>query len=170
MHKALVVAVLAPLPLASMLRISIPPSIPLILIVFSLHGMWVNRPVPSQPFDFALLLQALREGVWALLMPVILLGGIYSGCFSAIEAAALALLYALVVEIAVHKEMKRSDFYDVALDASKPGGTLFPLLAVGCLMTSGEAILILAPILASLAAACGGRTLSSTGNRPVRAA
>ena len=169
----------------------------LILVVFAIHGMWVNRHVPTQPFDGALLLQALREGVWALLMPVILLGGIYTGYFSAIEAAAVALLYALVVEIAVHKEMKLSDFYDVVLDASKLGGTLFPLLAValslnlvmtehrvptqmvelmkawidsplmfmllvnglllivGCLMTSGEAILILAPILAPLAAAYG---------------
>lgn len=169
----------------------------LILAVFAIHGMWVNRRVPTQPFDAALLLRALREGIWALLMPVILLGGIYSGYFSAIEAAAVALLYALVVEIAIHKEMKLSDFYGVVLDASKLGGTLFPLLAValslnlvmtehrvpsqmvelmqgwidsplmfmllvnalllvvGCLMTSGEAILILAPILAPLAAAYG---------------
>lgn len=169
----------------------------LILAVFAAHGMWVNRRVPTLPFDAALLLRALREGIWALLMPVILLGGIYSGYFSAIEAAAVALLYALVVEIAIHKEMKLSDFYGVVLDASKLGGTLFPLLAValslnlvmtehrvpsqmvelmqgwidsplmfmllvnalllvvGCLMTSGEAILILAPILAPLAAAYG---------------
>ncbi|MFO1330348.1 MAG: TRAP transporter large permease subunit [Rubrivivax sp.] len=169
----------------------------LILIVFGIHGMWVNRHVPTQPFEMPLLLQALREGIWALLMPAILLGGIYTGYFSAIEAAAVSLLYALVIEIVVHKEMKLRDFYDVVLDASKLGGTLFPLLAValslnlvmtehrvptqmvelmkawidsplmfmllvnglllvvGCLMTSGEAILILAPILAPLAAAYG---------------
>jgi C4-dicarboxylate transporter DctM subunit len=169
----------------------------LILVVFAVHAMWVNRKRPTEPFEWALLAGALKRGVWAVLMPVILLGGIYSGYFSAIEAAAVSLVYALIVEIFVHKEMKLADFYDVVLEASKLGGTLFPLLAValslnlvltehrvplamveimkgwiaspllfmllvnalllvvGCLMTSGEAILILAPMLAPLAAAYG---------------
>lgn len=203
------------------LGIIIPPSIPLILYglvtetsitdlfaggvgpgllllsVFAVHAMWSNRRIPTQPFDTGLLLKALKDGVWAILMPVILLGGIYTGYFSAIEAAAVSLVYALFVEVVIHKEMKLRDFYDVVLDASKLGGTLFPLLAValslnlvltehrvpsmmvelmkgwidspvmfmllvnvlllivGCLMTSGEAILILAPILAPLAEAYG---------------
>ena len=203
------------------LGIIIPPSIPLILYglvtetsitdlfaggvgpgllllgVFAVHAMWVNRNIPTLPFDWGILGTALRQGIWALMMPIILLGGIYTGYFSAIEAAAVALVYALVVEVVVHKEMKLKDFYDVVLDASKLGGTLFPLLAValslnlvltehrvpvhmvelmqswissplmfmllvnglllvvGCLMTSGEAILILAPILAPLAVAYG---------------
>ncbi|MBL8327114.1 MAG: TRAP transporter large permease [Rubrivivax sp.] len=169
----------------------------LILAVFAMHAMVVNRKVPTQPFDLALLLRSLREGMWALLMPAILLGGIYSGYFSALEAAAVALVYALVIETCVHREMKPGQFYEVVLEASKLGGTLFPLLAValslnlvltehrvplalveamkgwidspllfmllvnalllavGCLMTSGEAILILGPILAPLAAAYG---------------
>ncbi len=61
---------------------------------------------------------------------MILLGGIYSGYFTATEAAAVALLYALVIEIWVHKEMKPRDFYQVVLDQSKLGGSLFPVLAV----------------------------------------
>ena len=169
----------------------------LILVVFAIHAMWVNRRMSTLPFEWDLLASALRRGIWAVMMPVILLGGIYSGYFSAIEAAAVSLVYALIVEIFIHKEMKLRDFYDVVLDASKLGGTLFPLLAValslnlvltehrvplamveimkawvdsplvfmllvnalllvvGCLMTSGEAILILAPILAPLAVAYG---------------
>ncbi len=169
----------------------------LLLLVFALYSMWVNRRLPTVPFSWPVLAKAWRDGIWAVLMPVILLGGIYTGYFSAIEAAAVALVYALVIEIFVHREMKLRDFYDVVLDASKLGGTLFPLLAValslnlvltehrvpllmvdivkghidsplgfmlmvnalllvvGCLMTSGEAILILAPILAPLAAAYG---------------
>ena len=169
----------------------------LLLVVFALYAMWFNRKMPRKTFDMSRLIQALREGIWALLMPVILLGGIYSGYFSAIEAAAVSLVYALVVETFIHKEFKARDFYDVVLDASKLGGTLFPLLAValslnlvltehrvpgmmvdlvrgyidsplafmllvnglllivGCLMTSGEAILILAPLLAPLAVAYG---------------
>jgi C4-dicarboxylate transporter DctM subunit len=128
---------------------------------------------------------------------VILLGGIYSGYFTATEAAAVALVYALFVEIKIHKELKLSDFYNVVLEAAKLGGSLFPVLAValslniiliehriptqlvelmqgyissplmfmllvnvlllvvGCLMTTGEAILILAPLLAPMAQAYG---------------
>ena len=169
----------------------------LLLLAFALYAMWVNRALPRKRFDLARLGTALREGIWALLMPVILLGGIYTGYFSAIEAAAVSLVYALVVEAFIHRNFKLRDFYDVVLDASKLGGTLFPLLAValslnlvltehqvpgmmvdmvkgvidsplmfmlvvnllllivGCLMTSGEAILILGPLLAPLAVAYG---------------
>ena len=169
----------------------------LLLLAFALYAMWVNRALPRKRFDLARLGTAMREGIWALLMPVILLGGIYTGYFSAIEAAAVSLVYALVVEAFIHRNFKLRDFYDVVLDASKLGGTLFPLLAValslnlvltehqvpgmmvdmvkgvidsplmfmlvvnllllivGCLMTSGEAILILGPLLAPLAVAYG---------------
>ena len=64
------------------------------------------------------------------MMPVILLGGIYSGYFTATEAAAVALAYSLLVEIFVHKELKAGDFYNVVLETSKLGGSLFPLIAV----------------------------------------
>jgi len=169
----------------------------LLLLAFALYAMWVNRALPRKRFDLARLGTAMREGIWALLMPVILLGGIYTGYFSAIEAAAVSLVYALVVEAFIHRNFRLRDFYDVVLDASKLGGTLFPLLAValslnlvltehqvpgmmvdmvqgvigsplmfmlvvnllllivGCLMTSGEAILILGPLLAPLAVAYG---------------
>lgn len=203
------------------LGIIIPPSIPLILYglvtetsitdlflagvgpgilllsAFAIHAMWVNRHLPTPRFDWLNLMAALRNGVWALLMPIILLGGIYSGYFSAIEAAAVALIYAIIIETFVHKGFKAKHFYEVVLEASKLGGTLFPLLAaalslnlvltehrvpmqlvafmqewissplvfmllvnalllgVGALMTAGEAILILGPMLAPLAAAYG---------------
>ena len=169
----------------------------LLLAVFAAYAMWVNRNMATLPFSWVVVQQAARAGRWALLMPVILLGGIYSGHFSTIEAAAVALVYALVIEILVHKTLRLKDCYEVVLEASKLGGTLFPLLAValslnlvltehrvptmvvdlvkgyidsplafmllvnglllivGCLVTSSEAILILAPLLAPLAAAYG---------------
>jgi C4-dicarboxylate transporter DctM subunit len=157
----------------------------------------MNRHRPSERFDAQEFKTAFTRGIWAALMPVILLGGIYSGLFTATEAAAVALAYAMVIEIFVHKELKLGDFYNVVLDASKLGGSLFPVLAValslniimiehripqgmvafmqdyidspllfillinvlllivGCLMTTGEAILVLAPLLAPVAVAYG---------------
>jgi C4-dicarboxylate transporter, DctM subunit len=169
----------------------------LILIVFAIYAVWHNRKMPSQKFSMNELTTACKNGVWAVMMPVILLGGIYSGFFTATEAAAVALLYAILIETFVHNEMKLKDFYNVVLEASKLGGSLFPVLAValslniiliehrvptalvqfmqgyitsplmfmllvnllllvvGCLMTTGEAILILAPLLAPMAEAYG---------------
>lgn len=203
------------------LGILIPPSIPMIIyglvtetsivdlfaagfgpgllltLVLSAYAVWFNRKRPAERFSLSEFVVAARRGIWAVLMPVIMLGGIYSGYFTATEAAAVALAYAMVIEIFVHRELKFVDFYTVVLDASKLGGSLFPVLAValslniiliehripqsmvgimqgyiespvafmlmvnvlllivGCLMTTGEAILVLAPLLAPVAAAYG---------------
>ena len=50
---------------------------------------------------------------WALLMPVIILGGIYGGVFTPTEASAVAVFYALVVGMLIYREIKPSDFYTI---------------------------------------------------------
>ena len=64
------------------------------------------------------------------MLPVILLGGIYSGYFSPTEAAAVALVYALFVEIVIHRELKPVDFFHTAVETAKLLGMLFPIVAV----------------------------------------
>jgi C4-dicarboxylate transporter DctM subunit len=169
----------------------------LLVTMLAAYSAWVNRHMPTEPFNLAEFWDSFKNGIWAALLPVILLGGIYSGYFTATEAAAVALCYAILVEIFIHRELKLRDFYGVVLETSKLGGSLFPVLAValslniiltehrapqalvefmqayisspltfmllvnvlllivGCLMTTGEAILILAPLLAPVAAAYG---------------
>lgn len=136
------------------LGIIIPPSIPLILYgivtetsiadlfiagiipgvliatVLAGYSLWVNRNMPAQRFDPAEFVTALRMGGWSALLPVILLGGIYSGYFSPTEAAAVALVYALFVEIVIHRELRPIDFYHTAVETAKLLGMLFPIVAV----------------------------------------
>ncbi len=136
------------------LGIVIPPSIPLILygivtetsiadlfiagiipgvmiaVVLGFYSYWVNRHMPAEPFDLNEVLTALARGGWSAMLPVILLGGIYSGFFSPTEAAAVALVYALFVEIFIHRELKPVDFYHTAVDTAKLLGMLFPIVAV----------------------------------------
>ena len=50
--------------------------------------------------------KALKEGVWSLMAPVVILGGIYSGFFTPTEAAVVAIFYTLFVGIFIHKELK----------------------------------------------------------------
>jgi C4-dicarboxylate transporter DctM subunit len=97
------------------------------LIAYTLVTNWQR---PTSPFVAADLLRALARGVWALLMPVILLGGIYSGAFTVTESAAVAVLYALVVELFVHRELKWHDLGAIVLETVKMLGMLMPLLAI----------------------------------------
>ncbi len=139
---------------AGTLGIIIPPSIPLILYgivtensiadlfiagiipglmiasVLAFYSYWKNRHMEPQKFDMGDFLVALRRGGWSALLPVILLGGIYTGYFSATEAAAVALVYALFVEICIHRELKLIDFFHTAVDTAKLLGMLFPIIAV----------------------------------------
>jgi C4-dicarboxylate transporter DctM subunit len=55
--------------------------------------------------------KATWQAGWALLMPVIILGGIYGGIFTPTEASAVAVFYALVVGIVIYREIKLSDLY-----------------------------------------------------------
>lgn len=138
-----------------------------------------------------------RSASLALLLPFIVLGGIYLGIFTPTEAAAVAVAYALVVSICVYREIKVADIWKVALGSAKTSamvmfiianGVLFTfvltleripvtasdaiaawdlqpwqflilvnilLLAVGCVMETSSAILILAPILLPIALELG---------------
>ncbi|GAB4400601.1 MAG: TRAP transporter large permease [Rhodoferax sp.] len=58
-------------------------------------------------------LRATGRAGWALLMPVIILGGIYGGIFTPTEASVVAVFYALIVGFAIHREIKPKDFFRV---------------------------------------------------------
>jgi tripartite ATP-independent transporter DctM subunit len=55
--------------------------------------------------------KATWQAGWALLMPVIILGGIYGGIFTPTEASAVAVFYALVVGIVIYREIRLADLY-----------------------------------------------------------
>ncbi|MDU8929119.1 TRAP transporter large permease [Alisedimentitalea sp. MJ-SS2] len=140
------------------LGIIIPPSIPMIIygiitessisalflagvgpgllltVVFSTYAITVNRHIPRERFTISELAKALYKGIPALLMPIILLGGIYSGYFSPTEAAAVALIYAVAIETLFFRELKFRQYFDMTVDAAKLVGALFPLIAIAVSM------------------------------------
>lgn len=63
-----------------------------------------------------------KEGFWALLSPVIILGGIYSGIFTPTEAACVSVVYSIVVSLFVYKDMKIKEMLDVFLDTAVLNG------------------------------------------------
>lgn len=77
-------------------------------------------------------LDALKSGVWALLMPVIIIGGIRTGIFTATEAAVVAAVYAIVVSMVVYREMTLRDLYETLVSAV--GTTAMVMFLVGAAM------------------------------------
>lgn len=71
----------------------------------------------------------LKKGIWALLMPVIVLGGIYSGIFTPTEAAAVSVLYALVVVLFIYKAVNWKSLKKIVLDSAKMTSNLLVILA-----------------------------------------
>ena len=137
---------------AGTLGIIVPPSIPLILygvmtqtsiadlfiagvgpailltFLMASYAMLNNRGLRGGRWDWREIGLALRHGIWALLMPVIILGGIYSGYFTATESAAVAVVYAFLIEIFVHRELKLPEVYATVGETTKLLGSLFPVL------------------------------------------
>ncbi|MDH5276462.1 MAG: TRAP transporter large permease [Gammaproteobacteria bacterium] len=81
-------------------------------------GTWQRREITA----------ALRSGVWSLFMPALILGGIYSGYFTATESAAVAVVYAMLVETLIHRQLGPGAVYAVIAETVRMLGALFPVL------------------------------------------
>ena len=66
--------------------------------------------------------QTLKDGIWALFAPVIILGGIYSGIFTPTESAVVAVVYSLFVGMFIYKELDRKKLYRAFYDAAVVNG------------------------------------------------
>jgi len=77
---------------------------------------------------------AFVDAFWALLMQVIILVGIFSGVFTATEAAAVSAVYAVVVEVFIFRSLRWRDVFEIARDSSISTGVIFILLAMGALL------------------------------------
>jgi len=65
---------------------------------------------------------SIKDGIWALLSPVIILGGIYSGMFTPTEAACISVVYSFIISMFVYKEMTWKDLKNVLLDTAVLNG------------------------------------------------
>ncbi len=72
---------------------------------------------------------AFKEGFWALMLPVIIFGGIFSGAFTANEAAVVASMYAFIVEIFIHRNMKWKKVFQVTVNSAITSATLLIIVA-----------------------------------------
>ncbi|MEO8160712.1 MAG: TRAP transporter large permease subunit [Arenimonas sp.] len=101
-----------------------------------LHAMWVGRGLPkaSTGVDRKEVLSALWDAKWELPLPLVVLGGIYSGKFAASEAAAITTLYVLIVTVGIKREIKFGQLPQLMSEAMRLVGAILIILgAAGAL-------------------------------------
>jgi len=70
-----------------------------------IYGKMELKNIAVEEFAIGKILPALKDAIWAIIMPIIVLGGIYGGVFTPTEAAAVASLYGLIIGVFVYKEL-----------------------------------------------------------------
>lgn len=73
--------------------------------------------------------KATLQAGWALLMPVIILGGIYGGVFTPTEASAVAVFYALIVGVVIYREIKVKDLYAILRKSALSSAVIMFIIA-----------------------------------------
>ncbi len=84
--------------------------------------------------------RALSEAKWALAVPVIILGGIYSGVFTPTESAAVAVAVALVVGL-LQRTIRLKDFPSMLETSARVNGVILPIIAVAVLFAQALTVL-----------------------------
>ncbi|WP_421846424.1 TRAP transporter large permease subunit [Marinomonas sp.] len=145
----------------------IPPSIPLILIGvaggISIKNLFIGGIVPGLLMGMTLVFMwgfivrkekldiekkatfsekmvALKDGIWALFLPIIILGGIRFGIFTPTEAAVVAAVYAILVSSFIYKELNFKRLYYVLGRAGR--STAMVMFLVGCAMVAAWLITV----------------------------
>ena len=98
--------VVAEISIDNLFRAGVLPGL-LMLVLLSGYSLWVarNSTKTLKPFSWKVLASALNAAKWELPLPVVVLGGIYSGYFAVSEAAAITALYVLLVEVVILREI-----------------------------------------------------------------
>lgn len=108
--------------------------IPGIMIMFmtSLYAYFYCKKRNYETLDkpsFKEIVAVFKESFWALCLPVLIFGGIYSGVFTANEAAVVACFYAFFVEVFIHKDMKIKDIKQIIISSAVTSATLLIIVA-----------------------------------------
>jgi tripartite ATP-independent transporter DctM subunit len=145
----------------------IPPSLPLILVGvaggISIKDLFLGGIVPGLLMGLTLVIvwsvlvrnedlpvaskapvaekmAALKDGIWALMMPIMIIGGIRFGVFTPTEAAVVAAVYALFISTFIYREMTWIKLYLVLKNAGR--ATAMVMFLVGCAMVAAWLITV----------------------------
>lgn len=102
---------------------------------------------------------ATKEGIWALLSPVIILGGIYSGVFTATEAGCVSVVYSIIISLFVYKECTVKDLYAAMLESVVLSGITAFLLGFSNVFSTYLAFAQIPTMIASMLGTIGNKVM-----------
>jgi C4-dicarboxylate transporter DctM subunit len=110
----------------------------LIVLLLSLWGFWQKRGTPTtrQPISMKEALASLRAAAWELPLPLVVLGGIYSGFFAVSEAAAVTAIYVFIVEVLIHREISFADLPKIMRESMVLVGAILIVLGMSLASTN----------------------------------
>ncbi|MCK5001827.1 MAG: TRAP transporter large permease subunit [Gammaproteobacteria bacterium] len=108
----------------------------LMLTAYSIYKSHQRPEIRRTPFSINKLLKALRSSMWEIPMPFILIGGIYSGIFAISEAAAVAVMYVLIVEVLILREVPFNKLPEIMRDSMVLVGGVLVILGVSLASTN----------------------------------
>ena len=100
-----------------------------ILIAIALWQANKQNYPKGSPFEWSNVLATFRKAVWAILMPVIILGGIFSGFFTPSEAAAVAVIYSAIISFVVYRDMSFKELGMIVLGSAKTSAVIMMIIA-----------------------------------------
>lgn len=129
--------IIAEVSIDSLFRAGVLPGL-LMLLMLSGYSLWINRHnrKPLAAFSWREAGAALWEAKWELPLPVVVLGGIYSGFFAVSEAAAVTALYVLIVEVGVLREISLTRLPAVMRESMLLVGGILIILGVSLASTN----------------------------------
>lgn len=127
----------------------------MIMLMFSAYCyLWARiKGMPLDPkASWSERFRALRKAILPMGFPIIVVGGIYGGYFSAVEASAVAVAYALLLEVVIYRKVSIRDLGGLALSTGMITAVVFILVAIGAafsqaLGTAGIPEQLLGPVI-----------------------
>ena len=106
-----------------------------VALMMMVRYLAIRRNMPRHPFEgMGALWRAFKGAFWALMAPVVLFGGLFSGIFTPTEAAAVAVVYALVLGLVVYREFRLADLPRIIVDTVETSGVVMALVMSASLL------------------------------------
>jgi len=101
-------------------------------LVLAIHAMIAADPENKAKVAFSAkeVRESFFQGVFSLALILLIFVGIYVGWFTVVEASAVAVLYALAIELLIHREIKPKELFDSFIDSGSMMGVLFAILVL----------------------------------------
>jgi tripartite ATP-independent transporter DctM subunit len=110
----------------------------LLVVILALYSMFVaiKQGIPTQKPNVSMIRQALTEARYELPLPFVVLGGIYGGFVTVLEAAVITAAYAIVAEVFLYREVPVRRLWNIIVDAMVITGALFVILGLALGLTN----------------------------------